>query len=405
MSNVPMSNPELMLACHEPFPLSRGACIQLKSGRVLACAGRGFGYSDDAGMTWCEPYEGRYPDGTATALQHLIELADGTIGGVERRLRPGSRIPSKNQLTFAISRDLGRTWSDPRPMTDEPLPGYMFQNAILRLSSGRIVLPCYLGVTSLHELSEIHTNTGGWADGQWVSTEAHYYDPGFLSCYVLFSDDEGKTWQLNSSGQIHIFLPDGNFSPTAEPSVVEVQPGKLLMMMRTRLGRAFCSWSHDNGDTWTKPQPTHLASSNSPVVIKKLPATGHLLCVWNQAGEEEIKQGYIRSRLSAAVSRNGGAIWEFFQNVESLHEQRHVQSGPIRFTAPQGRHTYSPDQPALENDTRYTVELDPRYTRFTNHTVCVLEDRVLILYHGKCKVLPLNWFYRGRDPFAKHQRT
>ena len=53
--------------------------------------------------------------------------------------------------------------------------------------------------------------------------------------------------------------------------------------------------------------------------------------------------------------------------------------------------------PAYETDARYAAPLDERYSRWTNHTVCVMEDRVLILYLGKCKVLPLNWFYRGRD--------
>ncbi len=403
MSNVPMSNPELMLACHEPFGFSRGGCIQLKSGRVLACAGRGFSYSDDGGMTWCQPYEGWYHNGESPALQNLVELADGSIGALDRRARPGSRMPGKNQLVFTTSKDLGRTWSQPRPMSEEPLPGHTFQNALFRTSSGRIIQPCYFAIGPAKEPNVHRPYLGGWADGEWVSCEAHHYDPAFLSCYVLFSDDEGQTWQLNSSGQIHIFLPDGSFTSTAEPSVAEVQPGKLIMMLRTRLGRAFCSRSNDNGDTWTTPQPTHLAASHSPVIVKKLPATGHLLCVWNQAGEQEVKQGYIRTRLSAAVSRNGGAIWEFFQNVESLHEDRHVEPGPIRFTAPQGRYSPTLDHPAYENDTRFTVELDPGYTRYTNHTVCALQDRVLISYGSKCKVLPLNWFYRGRDPFTKHQ--
>lgn len=107
MSNVPMSNPELMLACVQPFGFGRGACIQLKSGRVLACAGCGFGYSDDGGLTWCEPYEGRYVNGDMPMLPNLVELVDGTLGAMHRRRRPGSKHPSANQLVFTTSADLG----------------------------------------------------------------------------------------------------------------------------------------------------------------------------------------------------------------------------------------------------------------------------------------------------------
>ena len=75
--NVPMSNPELMLACHQPFGLARGACIVLSSGRVLACSGAAMGYSDDGGITWCEFYEGRHADGSLPKPINMVELADG----------------------------------------------------------------------------------------------------------------------------------------------------------------------------------------------------------------------------------------------------------------------------------------------------------------------------------------
>ncbi len=402
MSNVPMSNPEMMLAYHEPFPTARGGCIQLRSGRIIACSGCGFNYSDDAAMSWCEPYEGQYVNGEKPMLQNLVELGNDILGATERRMPDGVPHTKANlaykKLAFTTSSDMGKTWSEPNMMTNIPLPAHAWCNTLFRTSRGRIIQPCYMSLRQSTP-NDRWPLQGAWdSNGKFVSTGAHYYDPAFCTSYVLYSDDDGETWQKNEDGELHIFMPpEVVLAFTAEPTVAEVEPGVLIMMLRTRLGRAFEAWSYDDGTTWTRPAPTHLASSNSPVVVKRLHSTGHLLCVWNQAGEQDIKQGHIRCRLSSAVCRNGRGVWEFFQNVESVLEPSHVEPGPIRYTSPLGLYGRDRDHPAHENDPQYSVVLKTRQ-RWTNHSVCVLDDRVLILYGGRCKVLPLKWFYRGNDP-------
>lgn len=88
----------------------------------------------------------------------------------------------------------------------------------MRTSKGRIILPCYLWFglrgNSYSEAALRRPLVGGFADGDWVSAEAHYYDADFSSSYVLYSDDEGQTWQQASSGELHIFR-DGSFFSTA----------------------------------------------------------------------------------------------------------------------------------------------------------------------------------------------
>ena len=74
-------------------------------------------------------------------------------------------------------------------------------------------------------------------------------------------------------------------------------------------------------------QPTVLAASTAPPQLKMLP-NGHLRCVWNQEYEQKIRHGYARTRLSSAVSRDGGRVWEFFQNIESIHETTPVKQPP-----------------------------------------------------------------------------
>ena len=117
--------------------------------------------------------------------------------------------------------------------------------------------------------------------------------------------------------------------------MVEVSPGKLLLIVRSRLGRLYQAWSEDEGETWSRLQPTQLAGTQAPGQIRSLPETGHLLVVWTQQSHEEIRQGLIRTRLSAAISRNQGGLWEYFQNVESLHEQTRVEPGPIQPVHPE----------------------------------------------------------------------
>ncbi len=402
MSNVPMSNPEMMLACHEPFATSRGACITLRSGRVISCSGCGFTYSDDDAMTWCEPYEAQYSNGEQPKFMNLIELEDDVLGATELRVPEGVTSKMYRKHYFTSSSDMGRTWSEPKMMTNIPLPGHMWQNTLFRTSRGRIIQPCYLALRQTTP-NDHWPVQGAWdSEGKFVGTGAHYYDPAFCTSYVLYSDDNGQTWQKNEDGELHIFMPpEVVLAFTAEPTVAEVEPGVLIMMLRTRLGRAFQAWSYDDGTTWSRPHPTHLASSNSPVVVKRLHSTGHLLCVWNQAGEDDVKQGHIRCRLSSAVCRNGRGIWEFFQNVESVLEPSRVEPGPIRYTSPLGLYARERDVPAYENDIQHCGQIKTK-VRHTNHSVCVLDDRVLILYSSKCKVLPLTWFYRGHNPYEEN---
>ena len=75
-----------------------------------------------------------------------------------------------------------------------------------------------------------------------------------------------------------------------------------------------------------------------------------------------------------------------------------VEPGPIKMTRPLGQFNIHPGRRAYANDPQYVLDLDEKFGTWTNHSACVLDDRVLVLYGGWCKVLPLKWFYRGRDP-------
>ena len=411
--DVPMTRPHELLAVHENF--GKAGFVALEGGRILACATRGFTYSDDGGLTWSEGYEGTRADGEKVGSANLVRLPGNAIGCVQRRTMPGATAPGEAECLFSTSDDQGRTWSDPVLMNQGHQRAHPFKGSTIRTRSGRIIQPVYhrMGQGSWHH--EEAPFVGGFVNGRFVSTDAHFFDPHFAASYVLYSDDDGRTWQPNRDGELFIHLePGGPCYKATEPSVVEVDPDTLLMIMRTTLGRLFQSWSTDDGETWSRPIPTQLAGTQAPGQLCRLPATGHLLVVWTQVSSEEVRQGYIRARLSAAVSRNGGGMWEFFQNVESILEGTHVEPGPIESTRPQACYPVNPRRAACDFDVRYARPLPANYGRFSYPTVLALEDRVLISHgyswhdeHGdqhvapKLKVLPLRWFYGGQDPTAR----
>jgi len=71
-------------------------------------------------------------------------------------------------------------------------------------------------------------------------------------------------------------------------------------------------------------------------------------------------------------------LWEHFQNVESLHEETHVEPGPIALVRPEGCYPVHPQMPAWECNPEYVVPLPEGYGRWSYPSVFVAEDRVLI---------------------------
>jgi hypothetical protein len=433
--DVPMTRPGEVLAVHFTDFYHSSTFVELEGGRILQMANTRFSTSDDGGVTWSATYQlkdinGDLVGGGGSSLVKLsgrgLGLAcyrfdpnqqSGTAGGA----RPGAHC------VFWRSEDQGRTWLPPVRITSPESGTACLQDALLRTSSGRIILPVdnYIGQATGPDGGPLPFD-GKLVDNQWVSTSAHFFDPHFSTVAVYYSDDDGRTWKRNRDGDLFILLEaNANYNFVSEPCVAEVTPGRLLMVMRNGLGRLFQAWSTDNGETWTRPQPTSLAATTTPAKIRSLP-NGHLLIVWNQESEEEVRRGYNRTRLSSAISRNGGSVWEFFQNIESLLPGTRVEPGPIRAVRPAEVYR-RPGQPALERDPKF-VQAVEAHGRWSYPSVFVLKDRVIIAHtygvfeadpdkaqlvvssqkpgkkiNQKQKVLPLKWFYGGKEPAPNPQ--
>ncbi|NWG14260.1 MAG: exo-alpha-sialidase [Acidobacteria bacterium] len=431
-----MTRPEEVLAVHYTNFFHSSTFVELEDGRILQAADTSFTISSDGGITWsptfeCRDTNGKLVGGGGTSLVRLSGKGIGLAAYVTDPEIPSWADGNRRRGMYCVfwrSEDGGKTWQPPVKITEPGSATASLQDALLRTSSGRIIFPVDNDIgQNIGPDNKTLPFTGKLVRGQWASTAAHFFDPHFNVISVYYSDDDGRTWKRNRDGDLFILLDwNANYNFVNEPSVAEVEPGRLLMVMRTGLGRLFQAWSEDNGETWTRPQPTSLAATTTPAQIRRLP-NGHLLVVWNQESEEEVKRGYNRTRISSAISRNGGSVWEFFQNVESLLQGTRVEPGPIRPVRP-AEFYLNPGQPAPEREARY-IEVAAAHAWWSYPSVFVGKDRVLIAYsystfdddpqyarltqssrmpggyNQKQVVLPLRWFYGGKlpadNPFLK----
>ncbi len=439
MSNVPMTMPELMLSeQYHPFAAS-SSFVELDDGRIFHASKQVCNWSEDGGLTWSENRWMKDTDGNDLHCggSALVRLSGhNEVGMVStRRGLPLPKAsyairPVQSTVGFWRSTDGGETWSPAQQVTPPEEPVSCMTDSLVRLASGRIIIPVYscIGQGETGPEDRLIPTTGRLICNQFTGVAGHQYDPRFSYAFVVYSDDEGRNWHRNRDGELFI-LNDWNasYSYVNEGTIAEVTPGRLLMHFRTGVGRLFRSWSDDQGETWCRPQPSPLASSTSTPALRRLP-NGHILAVWDQDSDEEIRSGINQCRLSSAISRDGGRVWEFFQNVEAISEVTRVEPGPIR-PVRQEEAYYPAGRGAVERDPNIIVDADERI-HVKSPSILVMSDRVLIAYpytkygehptraqivfhadgHGytdktngkfvcqKLKILPLKWFYGGREP-------
>jgi hypothetical protein len=189
----------------------------------------------------------------------------------------------------------GRThWRAPRRIW----AGYTGSlNCVIQMRSGRILLP----------FSYMTKRT--WAK-RGDGFDAFTY-MGTFDCTVLYSDDQGDTWQLSPS-QLKVTAPDLSTYGAIEPVVVERKDGQVWMLLRTQHGRFYESLSKD-GATWSKPQPTRIFSSDSPAGLVRLD-DGRIAMFWNNCLRFPYAYGG-RHVMHGAISADDGKTWRGFREV------------------------------------------------------------------------------------------
>lgn len=287
---------------------SEGDFITLKDGVIMFVYSHFYGdsrsdfgssvlaarYSDDGGNSWSEKNEVIIPNEGALNVMSvsLLRLDDGRIALFYLR---------KNSMQDCIpmmrySKDEGRTWSDAiSTITDRK--GYFVLNndRVIQLKGGRLIMPVSHHVT--------------------LEEEKRFNEQGAIICY--YSDDSGMTWKSGKS------VENERGYLTQEPGAVELKDGRIMMYVRSDVGKQLVAYSEDNGESWSPLKLSNIVSPLSPVSVKRIPQTGDLLLVWNyNDGTDESIKGK-RTPFNTAISRDDGETWENIKTIASDVDTRY----------------------------------------------------------------------------------
>lgn len=176
------------------------------------------------------------------------------------------------------SEDRGQTWVPPSVL-DGPL-GANTRYPPVRLNDGRLLLPAY--------------------DDLWART-------------LFYISADGDEWQLQP------IIDNGSESRPIQPSVVQLDSGRLLAVMRNTGGEwLWVTASDDLGRTWSRPADSGFANPGSAAALAKL-ASGHLILVFNDHPTE-------RTHLTVALSEDHGVTWPWRRVLAGDDESRSYPS-------------------------------------------------------------------------------
>ena len=227
---------------------------------------------------------------------HLFFLNDANTGII--RTDEEQRVSMRQKrldIWHVKSADGRKNWQPPKCIWQ----GYTGAlNSVIQLKNGRILLP----------FSYLTTRTWG-NRGEGLDT---FTFRGTFDCTLVYSDDRGDTWHL-SAAELKVSTPDIVAAYGAvEPVVLELQDGRVWMLIRTQLGRFYESFSTD-GAVWSDPQPTRLLSSDSPAGLVRL-RDGRIVLFWNNCLRFPYAHGG-RHVLHAGISEDEGRTWRGVREV------------------------------------------------------------------------------------------
>lgn len=359
---------------------SEAAVIELKDGGLLLAWSEFYGgegedwspcriakkISNDGGMTWSETGVLLENEAVQSTMEvDFLRLPSGDICLFYCRKNGNDDC----RVMMRKSNDEAQTWLEPKQLSDwHGYIGLTNDRSILS-SSGRIILPF------------------------WYDIQDAFQEPWYCVAQVLYSDDEGETWNLSQPPLAAPYSRTG----TSEPAVVELSDGRILMFMRNDSGRIWQAVSNDGGARWERPTSTDLGTSTAPICLKRIPNTNDIIVIWNQCSKKELEWGLHRNRISCAISSDDGKTWGHFKNLESLDDITRVEPSPIG---------YGPEVAASIWDSPFP----PKGAHNCSYPSCTfVGNKVIITYYYptdvcslKMRILDLGWFYDDTAPSFKN---
>lgn len=227
----------------------------------------------DGGKTW-EPEREITRNPECRASHPTAYTArDGTIhvfylGYKKHAWKDGNpTAETRSDLWTVRSRDGGTTWSE-----------------------RQMIFEGYTGATNGAEESR---------EGHLIVPFSHYVaNPGRLVARTVVSADGGKTWKRSNALDIG---GAGDHEGALEPAVLQLNDGRIWMLIRTSRGVFWESFSTDGGLTWSEAKPTTIESSHAPGHLVRL-ADGQIALAWNP-------RHCNRRQLHLALSADEGRTW------------------------------------------------------------------------------------------------
>lgn len=327
-------------------------------------------HSPEGRGNWSPPVKVKTPHGDHNRRGSTLARSPGRIGGASMMMRGDGSIllmahyqdKVQDQGLFEIhqmtSVDNGKTWSKLKALLSAPDRTFMMP-ALLRLKSG-VALFCYTernkSLTESKRYCKRSTDGGlTWSEPILITKETlktqglefsvptgphdrliqassgrilipiHYpwFPPDakpprnharWIASSVYYSDDEGRTWACATGpillrGMTPAASRNRDIQGVWEPAIVEVEPGKLLMYMRSNTGWYYEIRSNDNGTTWTPPRQSSFRAPLAPAKLVKLP-DGVIGIVYNGIVDYNDYNFGRRWELATMTSRDGGATWQ-----------------------------------------------------------------------------------------------
>lgn len=266
--------------------------------------------SKDNGRTWGEEQtEFKVPGAAYYGVQVTLDK-NNELQAVFHVLGKGDKgYNGRHYDLWHVKTSDGRTrWGEPKRFFE----GYVGSiRGFTTLSTGRLLLSVSIAIPSRAKA---------------VPGEPDY---GWNDAVVFYSDDEGDTW---TQGKDYLMiLQDEARGKTrygaVEPHVRELLDGRVWMLIRTKNGNLWESFSSDYGMTWNQPTVSKFISSDSPAATVRL-KDNRLVLLLNACQKWDDVRNYAiggRHILHAAISSDDGKTWRGFREI--LRDDQSAEKG------------------------------------------------------------------------------
>jgi hypothetical protein len=255
--------------------------------------------STDNGASWQEPSVEFELPGEAYYANQVMQDRNGTLHCVFHIFKSGPLGYRGRHLDlWYTSMKKDGIWAKPNIINE----GYVGSlRGFIELKNGNFIIP-------MTESDTARANK----PGQGV------VDHGLFQVMTLNSADLGQTWTRSlTTLKIHIESSWVTRYGAIEPHAIEMNDGRIWMLIRTNKGFLYESFSDNAGTTWSEPTESSFISSDSPASTVRL-ADGSIILLWNSNQRYDDKRSYAaggREVLHAAISKDDGRTWKGFREI------------------------------------------------------------------------------------------